>query len=151
MWQAHGLTGLSKAALVLGVFPLALQLMSGAGLCPHRSGAQMGKLHSCRLPLSPAGLSNMAAVLSPGFFQGWWLRTPGGERDRERWTPGCRESLPPCLSLPGKLWSPASLLSSRQSQNPAQLPRRWEIAEQFADSYTKDGIVRLLTKAKSPY
>ena len=83
------MTGLSKAALVLDVFPLALQLMSGAGLRPHRSGAQMGKLCSCRLPLSLAGLSSMAAVLSPGFFQGWWLRTPGGERDgkMEPWVP----------------------------------------------------------------
>lgn len=58
------------------VWLLALQSMSGAGLRPHRSGAQMGKLRSCRLPLSLGGLPNMSDVLSPGFFQGWWLRTP---------------------------------------------------------------------------
>lgn len=77
--RSGGPTGWLGSARLLWrwcVFPLALKAMSGAGLRPHRSGAQMGKLRSWRLPLFLGGLPNMAAVLSLGFFQGCWLRTP---------------------------------------------------------------------------
>lgn len=136
------MTGLSKAALALVCVPPRLEGNVRGWALPAQIWCPDGQAPQLEAAPVSGWSPQHGSCAVPGLLPRLLAQdsSSGGERDRERWSTGCHESLPPCLSLPGRLCSPALLLSSRQSPKPAQLLRRWEIAEQFVDSYTKDGI-----------
>lgn len=147
--RAHRLTGLSKAALAL-VCSLALKAMSGAGLRPHRSGAQMGKPAAGGCPCfwvapqhgSCAVPGLLPRLLAQDSSSGW--RERQGDGHRVPWKS-------PTLSVPA--WEVVQSCFAAVLQTvPKACPASKEVGDswkQFQTLILRMEYTRLLAKAKS--